>query len=37
MVDIMNIQMTVQQESLLGDKLSFGMESVRFSGIGASF
>ena len=23
--------------SLLGDKLSFGMESVRFSGIGVSF
>ena len=36
MVD-MNIQMTVQKESLYSDKLSFGMESARFSGIVASF
>ena len=37
MVEIMNIQMTVQRASTKGDKLSFGMESVRFPGIGASF
>ena len=37
MVDIMNIQMTVEKESLFSDKLSFGMESARLSGIVASF
>ena len=37
MVHFMTIQMTVQKESLFSDKLSFGMESARFSGIVASF
>ena len=37
MVHFMTIQMTVQQESLFSDKLSFGMESARFPGIVASF